>query len=309
MSHWFLNKAHFEPINNAFFPYLKDNMVVVVDGGAAGGLSEPFNVSPKIVKSIRFEPRGKDEVSSSDNEIFIDGGIWSSDCIRDLHIARIPTTSSVCPPDLTYLSKFDELNVGARRTDKIIEVNMRSIDSCIESREMPSPDFIKLDVHSAELPALKGSQQNIDNCLGILVETWHTPVHVNQGLHFQIEEFAIQNGFEVYDIVCAARWKHKYHDKIDFYDRGQYIGSEILFIKTKVNQNQLIKKAFILCLFGYANHAKLVLQDMKDDIIKAKLLSSIEEFQLRRRRSLKLNLKRLIFQLSNLLGKVMSFIK
>jgi len=309
MSHWFLNKEQFKPVNNAFYHYLKNDMLVVVDGGAAGGVSEPFNVSPNIIKSVRFEPRGKEEVYINDNEIFIDGGIWSSDCTKNLHIARVPTTSSICPPDMTYLSKFDELNVGVRRTDKIVEINMRSIDSCILNKEMPSPDFIKLDIHSAELPALKGALKNIGNCLGLLVETWHSPVHLNQGLHFEIEKFAIENGFEVYDIVCAASWKHKFDSNVDFYDRSQYIGSEILFIKKNVSQDQILKKAFILCLFGFANHAKFVLQDLKNDKIKLELINSIENFQNRRKKSLRLNLNRILYTLKNFIAKIISFFK
>jgi len=300
MSHWFLNKKHFSPINKAFYPYLKNDMLVLVDGGAAGELSEPFNVSPDIIKSVRFEPRGKEVVNTNNNEIFIDAGIWSSDCIQKLHLAKVPTTSSVCPPDMKYLSKFDETNVGVRRTEKILEIQMRSIDSCILKNEMPIADFIKLDVHSAELPALKGALGNIQNCLGLLVETWHSPVHINQGLHFEIEKFAIDHGFEVYDLVCAARWKHKFENDVDYFERGQYIGSEILFIKKDILKDKILKKAFILCLFGFANEAKFILQGHDDENIKTNLINSILEFQKRRKKSIKLILKMIAFKLLNI---------
>ncbi len=306
MSHWYLNKKHFEPINNAFNAYLNKDKIVLVDGGAAGKLSEPFDVSPNIINSVRFEPRGKDVVDINENEIYIDGGIWSHDSNQKLHIAKVPTTSSICPPDIFYLSKFDNLNVNTRSTINIIDVNVRSIDSCVFMNEMLAPDFIKLDVHSAELPALEGAKNNINNCIGLLIETWHSPVHLNQGLHFEIEKYAIENGFEVYDIVCAASWKHKYHDGVDFFDRDQYIGSEILFIKKDVNHDKLIKKAFILSLFGYANDAKRTLLNLHDDTTKFILINSIEDFQKNRRRSIYLNIGKSIFHLRNFIGKLVS---
>lgn len=113
-----------------------------------------------------------------------------------------------------------------------------------------------MDVHSSELPALIGAKKSLKNCVGILVETWNSEVHSKQGLHYKIEEFAIKNGFEVYDSICAARWQIKHNNEISSVDRARYIGSEILFIKTYVKKNLRLQKAFILALFGFYNDAK-----------------------------------------------------
>ena len=72
-----------------------------------------------------------------------------------------------------------------------MNISLRSIDSCVSSGEMPKPNFIKLDVHSAEFHALTGSLTSLNNCVGLLVETWNCEVHEGQPLHYEIEKFAI----------------------------------------------------------------------------------------------------------------------
>ena len=159
---------------------------MLVDGGADGNISEPFDVAGVVVTAVRFEPRGKDAVTITDNNIYIDGCLWSEDCTKDLHLARIPTTSSICPPNIPFLENLEHSpgGGGGRETIRKIPVLLRSIDSCVDKLEMPLPNFIKLDIHSAEVPALIGAQNSLENCVGLLVETWNSEVHMGQGLHY-----------------------------------------------------------------------------------------------------------------------------
>ena len=136
-----------------------------------------------------------------------------------------------------------------------LQINLRSIDSCAENNEIPLPNFIKLDVHSSELPALIGAKNSMRNCVGLLVETWNSEVHISQSLHHQIEKFALDNDFEVYDNICAARWQIQHSGKISKIDRARYIGSEILFFNRDVDPVQKLNKAFALAMFGHYNEA------------------------------------------------------
>ena len=309
MSHWSVRKKDFLPVEKAFNNFFSNDKIILVDGGAAGRLSDPFIVSPNSFQSIRFEPRGKDVVDSEINEIYIDGGIWIKDSVEKLHIANVPTTSSICPPDFLYINKFNNSDIEVRKTIKIVDVNVRSIDSCVFASEMPKPNFIKLDVHSAELPGLIGAQNSLDECIGLLIETWHSPVHYNQGLHYQIEQFAIEKGFEVYDICCAANWKHKFQNNIDPFDRGQYIGSEILFFKKNVSKSNLVKKAYLLSLFGYANDAKNHLLELENMNGIDELIISINKFQKNRKRSFIYNFKYYLNHIQTTIGRIRLFFK
>lgn len=255
------SKDQFSIIYDAFQPHLVKDKYVLIDGGAAGELSQPFKVAEEVITGIRFEPRGEDVTNISNNDIYVEGGLWSADCIKTLHVARVPFASSICPPNIKFLAQFeDKYGAPARETIETIEVPCRSIDSCVNRDEFPLPNFIKLDVHSSELPALLGAENSLKNCVGLLVESWHNEVHLNQGLHYQIEKFAIEHGFEIFDNTGLIRWKHKYKGEIELSDRPQYIGSEMLFIKQTVTEDLLLKKAFTLALFKFGNAAKNVLE-------------------------------------------------
>ena len=104
----------------------------LVDGGAAGELPEPFNVAKSVITAIRFEPRGAQTVSKADADIYIDGGLWSEDTDKSLHIGYDPSTSSICQPNNEFLKNFDDnFGILKRKTVNKIKVRVRSIDSCL----------------------------------------------------------------------------------------------------------------------------------------------------------------------------------
>lgn len=294
MSYWGTYSKLTAPIVEGYKD-ITDEKFVLVDGGAAGNISEPFDIAGVVVTAVRFEPRGEDAVTITDNNIYIDGGLWSEDCTKDLHLARIPTTSSICPPNIPFLENLEHSpgGEGGRETIRKIPVLLRSIDSCVDKLEMPLPNFIKLDIHSAEVPALIGAQNSLENCVGLLVETWHSEVHMGQGLHYQVEQFALDNGFEVYDNKAAARWPVKHKGAMNKGDRGRYIGSEMLFIKKNTGDGLRFQKALTLSLFGFFNDAKNCLMEHKD-AGSQKLYDRIDLVQKLAAKSAKVRLKNLL---------------
>ena len=235
---------------------------ILIDGGAAGKISEPFDVAAKLLQIVRFEPRGEKEVSKSDNCIYVDGGLWENDGYQVLHIANNPTTSSICPPDLNFLAQFDpKYGVPTRRTVEERRVKVRSIDSCVANGEFGLPNFIKLDVHSSELPALEGAKNSLENCVGILVETWNVGVHKNQGLHWQVEKFVMDHGFEIYDCYDGAKWRVLHEGNLCLADKRRYIGSDALYIKREIPKHLIYNKILILVLFGFYNEAKNLIKE------------------------------------------------
>ena len=55
---------------------LMNNRFILVDGGAAGQISEPFDIVKNLITSIRIEPRGEEVISMSNNDIHINAGLW-----------------------------------------------------------------------------------------------------------------------------------------------------------------------------------------------------------------------------------------
>lgn len=291
MSYWDKYEKWVHQIIEAYVNLKGTHSFVLVDGGASGELSSPFRAARKVILPVRFEPRGKDTLNLNGNDVFIDGGLWEDDCVKNLHIAKAPTVSSICPPNQEFIQNFDDKHgVNVRTTVEVTPVKLRSIDSCVQKGEMPLPNFIKLDTHSAELPALKGSKNSLSECVGLLVETWNSEVHVSQGLHYEIERFAIENGFQVYDQICSARWQIKHKNKINTLDRGRYIGTELLLIKSDPSRKLDLEKALVLSLFGFFNEAKNILANSL--IVDAKsLYDAIVDSQRMMEKSFKNKLK------------------
>jgi hypothetical protein len=111
------------------------------------------------------------------------------------------------------------------------------------------PDLIKLDVHSAEWEALVGASHSLNYCSAVLVETWHCDIHKGQKLHGDVEKFLNDNGFYLYDLRMASRWKKKSSSGIK--DRKILVGSESVFFKLKPVPGKELEFVCLLDIFGF----------------------------------------------------------
>jgi hypothetical protein len=227
----------------------------VVDGGAAGTLFEPFSNLSETCTIYTFEVRGKDAIEQTGN-LNVDAGLWSHRERKTLHVARGPKASSIYPPNLELLKRFPgRFGVATRETVKLREVCLTSIDAEVADGVILPPHFIKLDIHSAEYEALIGAKDSIGNCLGLLVETWHTPVHKGQHLNSEIETLLTDWGFSLYDCHDAASWRHEVDGKSEGTDRRQRVGSESLFLREDVPDKLKEWQIALFELFGYSMRA------------------------------------------------------
>lgn len=254
--------------NNQEFIRLIEKPYVVIDGGAAGDIEEPFSHIKSCTKFIRFEPRGSETVDLND-DIYVDGGLWEEDTVRGLHVAKRRTTSSIYPPNEKFLRQFDDrYGLPPRTTEIKLDVRLRSIDSAVQNGEIPMPNFIKLDIHSAEFEAVKGSLNSLGENLGFLVETWHSDVHEGQHLHGELESFLVSNGYDVFDRRSAAEWKYQFQGEVAKFDKPRYIGSEMLFLRKDVPDHLLVKFIGLCDLFNFSNLARTKIINSKDPEIR-----------------------------------------
>ena len=268
--YWFPNGPLL--INNPVFESLNKTPYVIVDGGAAGDVEEPFSAIKNSATFVRFEPRGRETVTVGD-DVYVDGGLWNKDSSEILHVAKRPTTSSVYPPNKEFLQQFDyRYGLPPRTTDFKLSTKMRSVDSAVKNLEMPKPNFIKLDIHSAEFEAIEGALGSLEDNLGFLVETWHSDVHKGQHLHGELEKLLVSLGYEVVDTRAAAKWHHEFHNEISLLDKPRYIGSEMLFLRKDIPKPLLIKYLGLCDLFNFTNLVRLELEKSEDpEIRKLKL--------------------------------------
>lgn len=258
MGYWGVHEADARALIEGWIASQGERRLVVLDGGAAGGLSEPFDRISDVVTAVRFEPRGEGVLESVPDEVVIDGALWSHDEIQHLNVAERASTSSMYRPNSDLLARYDDYyGLPPRIAVSTKRVTCRSVDSCVAGGEMPAPDAIKLDIHGSELPALMGAEQSIVGTSMLIVETWNAEVHLGQGLHHEVESWAYDHGFELFDYKVAAAWRHKHNGGICKSDKPQVVGTEALFIRSNrdLSQDLVASSAFFLGLFGYLNAA------------------------------------------------------
>lgn len=241
---------------------LEGGAIRIVDGGARGGLFEPFEGVETPLEVYAFEPDPDAQKRTPDPLVstrFVEAALWKDTSGVDVHIAAEPSTSSVYPPNLEFLEPFeDRIGVPARSTQQVVKVPSTSIDEAAGAGVIASPDFIKLDIHSSEYEALLGARRALEeSAVGVLVETWHAPVHACQYLHADVEQLLNEHGFYLFHLRKASVW-----DYLDEGRRGEgrrHVGSEALFLKDDrdvegVEHRRALLLVGLADLFGYPNY-------------------------------------------------------
>ena len=235
-----------------------DKRFTVLDGGAANELFDPFVAIDHHIQVVAFEPNP--DALRYDARVpvtFVAHALWNREEQIALHVAQEPSTSSVYPPDGELLRAFnDRIGEPARRTVRRVPVSGLPIDAAVERGLCPTPDFITLDIHSAEFEALSGAARALDRCTGVLVETWHNPIHRGQRLHGDVESYLNSRGFHLFDLRFASNWKHCVDGHELASDRAQLVGSESLFFRDEPPAGAEVFAIACADLFRYANHAR-----------------------------------------------------
>ena len=145
--------------------------------------------------------------------------------------------SSVHPPDAELLAQFcDPVGRATRTTEAQVELPAISIDDAVDQGLFPPPAFVKLDVHGSEYEALDGARKALaTSVVGVLVETWYTPVHRGQRLNGHVEALLNDSGFHAFHIELQpehygpGRTERPQTD--ERIDRRRLIAAESLFFR------------------------------------------------------------------------------
>ena len=209
--------------------------LTLIDGGSRGELFDPFDVVEAPLEVVAFEPDAdapRKIPKKNVNIHYINKALWKESGRIHVHLAVQPTTSSVYPPDLDLLGTFsDHIGAPPRTTKEIIEIESQSIDEAVSQGLCPPPNFIKLDIHSAEFEALEGATESLEKAFGVLVESWHSPIHRGQHLTGELEWFLNERGFYLFNLMHNSPWMHFVDGKDLELDRPRLVGSESLFFR------------------------------------------------------------------------------
>ncbi len=242
---------------------LADSPLVVVDGGSRGQVFAPFDKVPADRLLVaRFEPEPGAPIEVRATDVTFRQGLWRDESTQTLHVAREPSTSSIYPPDERVLTQFvDRIGWPPRQTAARVSVPCIGIDAAFRTAALPAPDFIKLDIHSAEFEALEGAAEALKtSAVGCLVEAWPVPIHRGQHSAAEVEVLLNRAGFLLFEHRERHAWRRK---SAAGYSKPQLTCLESLYFRDVLGTPELatwpavrlLKAAALADLYGHIDYA------------------------------------------------------
>ena len=224
------NKKIYQKNINEVLSILKqidqDFDLTFVDVGAAGEIHPRWKPISNNLNYIGFEPdeRSRSLLHDTNNckSYFIyPNAIWNINSSIKFQLTKKPEVSSHYYPKMEFLKLFKD----SERFKVKKEITLRT--TTVDYLDIPSFDFIKLDIQGGELNALKGAEKSLKTCLGIELEVEFIELYSGQPLFGEITEFLNNKGFEFFDFVDLIRWERN-----NFNSLGQCVFGDALFLKT-----------------------------------------------------------------------------
>jgi FkbM family methyltransferase len=185
------------------------------------------------------------------------------------HINYCPFTSSLYPINTNFGNfyhkdgKYDYVFEFACKTEKIIDVETKTLDSLVEAGIVSPPDFLSIDTQGAELPILMGASQClINNTVAVFVEINFDTLYEGAPLFGKLDEFLRSKNFLLAEIT-PMNIGYKRIPEL-FRGKGIPIQGEALYLlhpnAVKFSDEielsrKLDKLAFAACAFGYTELA------------------------------------------------------
>ena len=244
---------------------LKNNPIIFVDIGAAGGMHKRWLKLGSNIKSILFEPDEEEykklNFNKSDNSVIINAAVADNKKLVDFNICKKQEVSSIYKPNLNLINKYDE----AQRfeVERTVSMQADSLNSLLKVENINDVDFMKIDTQGSELDILKGATNYLDNIIGLEVEVEFVQLYHEQPLFFEVNTFIESNGFSLIDLR-KSHWKRE--RKNYSINKGQLIFADALYFKepekileiSGLNQEKIVKTIFVYLTYGYHDFARVL---------------------------------------------------
>jgi FkbM family methyltransferase len=238
--------------------WLEKRSLVVCDVGARGGAPDElvsfypfmtyhafdadekecarFNASPHPYHSLRVFP------------LFIGGAEGRT----QFNLYQEPGQSSVYQPALRYKELFGGKEFGISGQ---CSVQTTTLDAVYKN--LPPPDFIKLDTQGSELDILRGAPAVLKTTTLVEAEVEFIPAYEGQPLFHQVFEFMLDHGFE---LLYLNRQMGQRKQIFNGPCRGQLVFGDALFGKREdrmqdYDTERLVKSVLLLINYGHLDVA------------------------------------------------------
>lgn len=207
--------------------------ICLYDLGSAGGVPPPFCYLTEIIDLINFEPdpRGISERNGETLPIAI--GPKELDRI---YLNKRAFTSSLLRPNMSVINRYDFKHIFPNE-NKIFKcvatqnVETFGLDEIIISKNLPPPDFLKIDVQGLSMEVLESADKCLsESIIGIQVEVEFLEVYKGQKIWSSVINLLGDYGYELFRINNISKWYYKTSMQLESHT-GQDIFCDLLFFK------------------------------------------------------------------------------
>ncbi|MEI6233920.1 MAG: FkbM family methyltransferase [Planctomycetota bacterium] len=111
------------------------------------------------------------------------------------------------PGRLSFNSTGDQSSFFVSETfpaKQVVEVDVRTLDSFLDTKTIALPELIKADIQGFELELLKGSTRCLQHAELVLLEVSLYQIYANAPLAHDVIAWMGNNGFRIYDMCTYA---------------------------------------------------------------------------------------------------------
>lgn len=172
---------------------------------------------------------------------------------KELYITNHPMCSSLYKPNENLISLYHNFEAAYLKSKTTIETI--TLDNFLETNNIGSLDFIKIDVQGAELDIFRGGKKALNDVLKIVCEVEFIHHYENQPLFGDVCKFL--NGYDLMFnkfLGMAGRSLRPIVFNSDKNFASQYIWSDAIFIKhvqkiSKLSDKKLLKLSLLAAVY------------------------------------------------------------
>ncbi len=178
---------------------LKEQKLRIADVGSADGPEERWLTLKGFTQFITFEPNPRTDVPDQENTVNFPIGLWSSKQSKALFVTAHPDSSSLCKINREVFQDY-QIQEGSQVVGQV-EIELDTLDSCLEKQIGLSPQFLKIDVEGGDLEVMKGSEKALSTTVvGLRTEATLLPLWEDAPQLWDVNTYLQKKGFALFNI-------------------------------------------------------------------------------------------------------------
>ena len=197
---------------------LLERPVTVVDAGARWGVPTPWTwFGTNAVRVLAFEPdleeaeRLADQYRGDPSVVVVPIALGRQGATIPFYVGHDPSGSSIYQPAAASRPSLSgPVRSGGETTfDKVVQVDVVSLDEWLETSGHGPIDAMKMDVQGAELDILKGAPKALESVRMLVAEVHLNKMYEGAALFGEVDGLLREHGFELWRFPVIAHYSQE----------------------------------------------------------------------------------------------------